>query len=160
MSTVLSFLHNVGHFCSGWKCYHSVRGGWNYRSVYFHIYVFFSLRKGIWVVLPHAHTGVSDGGGWRGILSSFVFSWPLLPCWHAAILFQSLRLSLCDSICQKEVIRLHGATDLRLGAGVGWDWGEAYSCYTVCMQDLFSLSSSGFLCSVCLETFIFQGEDS
>lgn len=34
MSTVFSFLHNVGNFCSGWKCYHSVRRGWNYRSVH------------------------------------------------------------------------------------------------------------------------------
>lgn len=53
------------------------------------------------------------------------------PCTLAGMLRSCFRasgsLSVCGPICQKDTIRLHGATNLRLGTGVGGGWGEAYS---------------------------------
>lgn len=102
---------------------------------------------------------------WRGLKRNFIppFFCPDLCCSLTGMLRFCFRasgsLSVCGSRCQKEAIKLHGATNLGLGTGVGWGWREAYSCYTVCMQDLISLPSSWFLWSICLEIRSFSSKE-
>lgn len=134
--------------------------GFNGRSASFHIYVFSRWEKASWLYC-HMHIQVYQ---MERAEEEFhpPFSFPD-PCSLAGMLRSCFRasgsLSVCGSICQKEVIKLHGDTKRRLGTGVGWGWRESYSCYTVCMQDFISLPSSWFLWSICLETCCFSAKE-
>lgn len=115
------------------------------------------LRKGIWVVLMCTDAGLLGGEGWREISSPSVFSWPLLPCCDVGISFQSFRRS--GSVCQKEAVGLHRASNLKHHKVVGWAWGEAYSCYTACMQGSISLPYCWFLWCICPGTCRFSSKE-
>lgn len=134
--------------------------GCNNRNMSFHIYIFSHWEKASGLYW-HMHIQVY----WMERAEEEFH--PLLcfpdPCSLAGMLRSCFRASGClsvsGSICQKEVIRLHGATNMRPGTGVGWGWGEAYSCYRVCMQDLISLPSSWFLWCIRLETCCFSSKE-
>lgn len=92
-------------FCSEWKCCHNVSKSVQWQKCVLSYLYIFSLRKGVLVVLPHAHTGVSDGEGWRGISFPLFFvltsAAPLLACWDFVSEPQALSLSVAPGARRK-----------------------------------------------------------
>lgn len=148
-----------GKFLSvqGGKAVTMLARGCNDRSMSFPICIFSHWEKASGLYC-HMHIQVYQMERAEEEFHPLLF--PFDPCSLAGMLRSCFRASgsLSGSICQEELIRLHWATNSKHGTGVGWGWGEAHSCYSVCMQDLISLPSSWFLWSSCLKTCGFSSK--